>query len=165
MITEGNIGMKFDKVRPAMPESVIKWRMDTSDVLKETMAQFEGLGNEDFIRHMMRTFSVVINKVSIQGNMGEESVRELVYMFADTETEHIGQHYEKYELKPEDRDSYIDCLASALWTALSRTQGDWERKHTVDQGKETVTTTQGIQNYMPSSVQPLQQQQRKSFSL
>lgn len=135
--------------KPPMPESVIKWRMDTKDVLDEIMPLMTELGNDSFDKHVMMLMKGIINKINIQGNIDDDTLRVLTLGIADDETEHIGLNYERYEMSPENRESYIDMIISTMMLGLSRAKDDWERKHTVDQGQERVTTTQGFQSIFP----------------
>lgn len=132
-----------------MPESVIKWRMDTKDVMKDLVPQLQEMGNDKFDKHVMLLMTGIINKINIQGNIDEDTAKDITLQIMNDEAENIGKRYEEYEMQPTDRDTYIDMLLSIVYMALTRAIGDWERKHTVDQGKETVSTTQGFQSTFP----------------
>lgn len=135
--------------RPAVPESVIKWRMDLQDVIDSIKAELKDLGNELFQKHATKALNGLIHKSSIQANIDETTARELTLRVANDETEHIGINYTKYGMQPEDRDLYIDIVSVNLLTALSRAVDDWERKHTVDQSQERITTSQGLRQIFP----------------
>lgn len=148
--TEGRYGVGVQSNRQQIPESVIKWRMDTSDVMKDLREDLKVLGNDMLVRRAMSILKSSINKATIQGHIKDEDrASEIALQFADDETEHIGVNYEAYEMKPENRDMYIDILSVYIFMGLTRPIQDWERRHTVDQGQERITTTQGIQSVLP----------------
>lgn len=150
---------------PAVPESVIKWRMDLNDVMKEIAEELKDLGNEKFQKHAMSVLKGIIHKSSIQANLDEETAREITLQVADDETEHIGIYYINYDMKPEDRDAYINIISVNLLTALSRAIDDWERKHTVDQSQERITTSQGLRQIFPLGygAEPQQQSSKNIY--
>lgn len=151
MPVEGNIGLKIDTQHKAVPESVIKWRMDTSDVMELVRKSLSVIGNDKLIDRAMTILTSVINKTTIQGNIkDEERAGDISCQIANDEAEHIGQHYDIYGLNPGDRDIYIDIIGTYIFLGLTRPIQDYERKHTVDQGQERITTHQGIQSLFPT---------------
>lgn len=147
---EGSLGSQFQVRRNAMPDSVIRWRMDTSDVVNDLKDSLGVIGNEKLISRAMALLKSIINKSTIQGNIqDEERASEIALAIADDETNFIGQHYAAYGVHPSDRDMYIDIIATYVFMGLTRPILDKERRHTVAQGQENITTHQGVQQYLP----------------
>lgn len=146
---QGSMGIQSQTTRPALSDSVIKWRMDTEDVMKKIELEIASIGNQKLVKRAMTILQCAINKSTMQGNISSEDPGKISLVFANDESEHIGEHYKEYDLAPGNRDIYIDIIASYVFLGLTRPVQDWERRHTVDQGQEKHITTQGIQSVLP----------------
>lgn len=161
----GNIGVQTKTHHQAVPESVIKWRMDTH----ESIVMMEGalLGKE--YNHKTRTFgpalypicnsrggtyaktilSSAINQASIQGNITEEQYYSLMEYASDSIIEDVAKKYREFGILPDLRSTFVSIIMQTLALVLTRPIKNLEREGAIAQSQERVTTSQGIQSVMP----------------
>ena len=157
----GNLAVKQEK-STALPEQIIRWRMDTMEEIRAFENMLLGriisedgktykepepgesliICNKKGVAYARAFLVSTMNKITLQGNMTDEEVREILLYQADGMVEHIGQNYHEYGIEKSMRRTYITLLISQLRVALTRTIDDLERRHAVKQSSEHATTSQ-----------------------
>jgi len=165
----GNVSTR-QVMQPAMSESVVKWRLETEQAVRDFEAVLLGKKLDDNGKYVdpeederkvlqvcnnagvayARLMLKLANKNTIQANIDIESLQLILHRLADTITERVGKEYRKFGIAPENRDTYIDSLVCQIFLMLTRPLGDLEREHTISQGQEKTALIQRMADYMPS---------------
>jgi len=165
----GNVSTR-QVMQPAMSESVVKWRLETEQAVRDYEAVLLGKRLDDNGRYIdppeeerkllqicngygvafARMMLKLANKNTIQANIDTESLQNIMYRLADTITEKVGKNYHHFGITGENRDTYIDSLLCQLFLILTRPLGDLEREHTISQGQEKTALIQRMADYIPS---------------
>ena len=165
----GNINVR-QVATPAQPEYVIKWRMDMDEPIRKFEAMLRGqvydpktkrfidppnqeqfkICNEKGVAYARAYLTSLLNKNVIQGNISEDILRDQMVLHANTIIEHIGINYREYGIDKSMRKTYIYMLLGQVFLSLTRPINDQERIHAVQQGRETVHTSQTIHDIFPN---------------
>lgn len=150
------------------PESVIRWRMDTSEVMDQLELVLLGktkngsnihnspdsrpMCNAEGVVYIRQFITPLVNKVTLQGNTSDEAIYDTMKIVADTIIEAVGKNYRKWEIDDSMRSTFVRTIHLAVYLALTRSIHDLERQHAVGSSKETVNTTQTLAS--PEQVMP-----------
>lgn len=166
----GNVATR-QVMQPALSESVVRWRLETEQAIRDFEAVLLGKRLDDNGKYIdpipsergmlqlcngrgvayARLLLKLANKNTIQANIDKECLQDILLRLADTITERVGKSYREFGIKPENRDTFIDSLIVQLFLMLTRPLGDLEREHTISQGQERSALIQRITDGIPSS--------------
>lgn len=163
---QGNISTREFR-SPAQPEGVIKWRMDTKEPLRDWEIQLMGLlwdnklkqyvkpkqsmafCNEYGISYARTFLSGLLNKNTLQGNISEDILRDQMIYLGDAVCKDVGIEWRRMGVPKNRRDVFVGLILEQAFIALTRPINDQERVHTVNQGRESITTNQHISDMLP----------------
>jgi len=135
----GNVATR-QTMQPAMPESVVRWRLETEQAIRDFEAVLLGKVLDDNGRYVdppkdeinllrvcnnrgvsyARMILKLANKNTIQANIDIEGLGNIMFRIADTITEKVGKCYTEFGISPDNRDTYIDSLICQVYLMLTR---------------------------------------------
>lgn len=167
-MTESKIG-NIQISRPEHVEaSVIRWRLDTEEAVRQLENRFLGRVlnergqwvdsgdssmrwcNDKGVAYARTFLGSIISKNTIQGNIKTERQMMLMREMARTLVVHVGKSYKDYGITPEKRDSYIDTILHHIELTLSRSVDDMERQHVSTTTKEQSSFVSQMRDINPS---------------